>query len=175
MSLFFAVSLSNFRGEALARRSAKSATYYKNIFNSGKGNDIFEEVQSDHFHCQGRSGCLGAGQGTKSSLTEFEQWGDFGGASSHLIHLSVLAASGSLPLHFLAITTWICVFALGFHPGVHRGHQAGGSRSSWSFNCAFHVEMWGCQSSISLSAEQVMAWRGKNCPPEFFIVKQKSL
>lgn len=109
MSFFFAVSLSEFRRRSCCQKISKiSNLLQKNISNSGEWNDIFEEVQSDHFHCQGRSGFFGRVWTVGSS-----SWGVFGGISSPAWSLSVSWQPGapSLPTHqsFLAITTWIWV------------------------------------------------------------------
>lgn len=170
MSLFLQLAFQNFGGEAVARRSAKSATYYKNIFNSGEWNVVFEEVQSDHFHCQGRSGCW-----ARHHNSFFDRvwrvgqlflgciWGVFGVCLIPcLIHLSVC---GSLPAN---TPTFSCNINLDLG-GLHldsileytEAARIAECRSSCSFNCTFHVEIWWCQSSIQLSARRSYGMKGK--------------
>lgn len=191
MSLFLQWAFQNFGGEAVERRSAKSATYYKTIFNSGEWNVIFEEVQSDHFHCQGRSGCLGAGQGATTVLWQGLNSGAappgvyLGGTSSPAssIRVSCQPVAPSLPtqLSFLAIKTWIwvvCTWIPSWNTGRQPGYlDPGAAKCSWvfHFNCTVHVEIWWCQSSISLSAGRSYGMKGKKIALLNFSLSSRNL
>lgn len=81
------------------------------------------------------------------------------------IHLSVLSACASLPAN---TPEFPCnnILDLG---GLHldsileftEAARIAGSRSSWSFHCTSHVEIWWWQSSLSLSAGRSYGMKGE--------------